>query len=216
MSSLDIFRRNSPSLANRRGMGLGVPAMFNDPLFRRMDRLFQDLTDDLFNARPGLPANPDAQLMQVFQPATDIEETEKEYMVSIDVPGIRKEDISVELQGNVLHVSGERNFERKDDKSQNRYIERSYGRFERAFSLPENVDPEAVQAQFENGVLHLVLPKSETAQRRKISVGEGGGRALDTDVRRDSVTKDVEGGDARAQGAGQSGMRDTQGSKKSA
>lgn len=187
MSALDIFRRNN-AFSPFRNAGV-----FNDPVFRRMDRLFQELSEDVFNAR--MTGSHEAQRMAHFQPATDIEETDKAYMLHIDVPGIKKDDINVELQGNMITVSGERRFERHDEASANRYVERSYGRFERSFSLPENVNPESVEARFENGVLLLTLPKAESAQRRRIEVGGGEARmdALDATAGTDtgSQLKDV-------------------------
>jgi HSP20 family protein len=102
-----------------------------------------------------------------FSPAVDIEESENKFLVTVDLPGMKKEEIKIELSGNSLHISGER---RRETKDEGRYTERSYGKFMRMFSLPAQVDAEKIDAHFENGVLHITLPKAETAKNRAIKI----------------------------------------------
>lgn len=103
-------------------------------------------------------------------PAVDVLESEETLTVTAELPGMRKEDVDITLEDGVLKISGERRFE-KDDKRENyRRIERAYGRFSRAFTLPRNVDRSRVEAQFDNGLLRIVLPKSEDARARKIDI----------------------------------------------
>lgn len=102
-----------------------------------------------------------------FSPAIDFEEKDNQYLVTCDLPGMKKEEIKIELSDNVLNISGERT---RENKAEGRYTERSYGKFMRSITLPAHVSPEKVQAHFENGVLHITLNKSETAQSRAIKI----------------------------------------------
>lgn len=104
-----------------------------------------------------------------FRAACDIDETEKHYLVSFDLPGVKKEDIHIEVKDNHLIVTGERRKEINDAKAQK--FERSYGKFQRAFSLPEKVDAKGVEAHFEDGVLQLAVPKSTESLSHKVEIG---------------------------------------------
>jgi len=103
-------------------------------------------------------------------PACEITEEEKRYAVSVDVPGMREEDITIEVKDNHLYVSGERKYENKSEKNNVLRTERKYGKFSRVFTLPQDVDAGGIEASFENGVLEMSIPKSEKAQARKISI----------------------------------------------
>ncbi len=103
-------------------------------------------------------------------PAVDIRETDEALLVEAELPGIDKKDVNVEVKDGVLTISGERKFE-KDVKEENVHrIERSYGRFVRSFSLPTNVDTDKVEASMKDGVLHVRLPKKESAKPKAIAV----------------------------------------------
>lgn len=105
-----------------------------------------------------------------FTPAVDVHETSDFYLVSVDVPGIAQKDIQVSLANGRLTVTGERKQEeRKEDKMFKRY-ERSYGKFQRSFQLPQDIDENKVQARTENGVLEIMIPKSEVAKPRSIHI----------------------------------------------
>ena len=103
-------------------------------------------------------------------PPVDIQETEEGYRLQAELPGLTKEDIDITLENNVLRLSGERKFERDVKKENFHRVERTYGTFSRAFSLPQQVNAEGVQAGFENGVLTILVPKAEQAKPRKISI----------------------------------------------
>lgn len=102
----------------------------------------------------------------------DVHESDSGYLLSIDIPGVSKDDISVEFNGGVLVVSGTRSSESTSKDLKSHRIERTVGSFQRSFRMPEGVDPENIQANYENGVLYLNLPKMEVAKPRKISIGE--------------------------------------------
>ncbi len=109
---------------------------------------------------------------ETFTPAVDISETDKSYEFEIELPGMKKEDVQIEVNDGVLTVSGEKREEKKEEKKGYRKIERSYGKFERSFSLPSDVDEKNITAKFENGLLNISIPKSPEAKesRRKIEI----------------------------------------------
>jgi len=105
-----------------------------------------------------------------FTPAVDVHETSDYYLISVDVPGIAQKDVHVSLTNGRLTVSGERRFEERKDEKMFKRFERSYGRFERSFQLPHDIDDTKVQASCENGVLEVMIPKSEVAKPRSIHI----------------------------------------------
>lgn len=105
-----------------------------------------------------------------FKPAIDIHEDEDAYSVDVEVPGLKPEDIHVDVEKNILTVRGERRLSREDKKDGYRRVERFYGSFTRSFTLPETVDAEAIEAKTADGVLTLKLPKRPAPGARKISV----------------------------------------------
>jgi HSP20 family protein len=107
-----------------------------------------------------------------FTPACDIQEEEGRFAISLDIPGLKREDISLEIKDNHLYVSGERKWESSTQKENVLRVEKRYGKFSRVFTLPQNVNPDMIEAHFENGVLDIFLPKEEKAQTRKISISE--------------------------------------------
>lgn len=104
-------------------------------------------------------------------PATDIEETATHYDLSFDMPGMKKEDLNVEVNGRTLTVSGKR--ERVVNDSKQHRSEKFFGEYRRSISLPENFKAEEVEASYDNGVLSIRLPKSQLAGAKKIEIGSG-------------------------------------------
>ena len=103
-----------------------------------------------------------------FSPTINTREGEFAYHVEVDLPGIKKEDVDITIEDNILVVSGERKV-KSEVKEENYYkIESSFGQFSRSFSLPEDVDVENIHAESENGVLEIVLPKLENAKIDKV------------------------------------------------
>jgi HSP20 family protein len=105
-------------------------------------------------------------------PRADIADTDKEYLISLELPGLELADVDVRLSGNQLTVSGERK-QKKEDKDKHFYrMETTYGAFERRFELPQNVrsEPESVQATFKNGILEIKVAKREPRPSAKIAV----------------------------------------------
>lgn len=116
-------------------------------------------------------ATPSKSLAREFQAACDLEETDTHYILSFDLPGVRENDLNIELNKNELTVSGERRYEKCD--SERHFTERSYGRFARSFTLPSTIDPEKIEAHFNHGVLTVSLAKVEAAKPKKIEVKAG-------------------------------------------
>lgn len=113
-----------------------------------------------------------------FEARTDVEETESAYIVSVDLPGMRQEDVKVEVNDDVLTISGERKREGRSENGGSRRFERSYGQFQRSFSLPASIDAGKIEAQMEDGVLSIAIPKAEAAKPRTVAIQSGRGGFL--------------------------------------
>ena len=137
-------------------------------LQRDMDRMFDDfLSPSTLSGTPGRE--------MAFSPPCDIEETDTHFLMTFDMPGISKKDVRIELRDNQLLVSGERQEQHRSEKNSRVNTERFHGTFVRSFTLPSNVDPEKVEAHYEDGVLRIAVPKSEAAKPRQISINESKG-----------------------------------------
>ena len=134
----------------------------SSPIFglrREIDRLF----DDTF-ARDG----------NSWTPAVDVKETESDIRVELELPGLKPEDVEITAENGVLTIRGEKKSERKEgEDSRYHVIERTYGAFMRTFQLPQGVDEEQINAQFENGILELHIPKAALPQPRRIQIKGG-------------------------------------------
>ncbi len=117
-----------------------------------------------------LPPSRFAAPLSVPQPAVDITEKPDAFMMTAEIPGMTEQEIEVLLSADTLTIKGEKRQER-EEKGNNQYLsERSYGTFQRAFTLPEAVDREKIAASFSNGVLSVTLPKTLAAAPKKIEV----------------------------------------------
>jgi HSP20 family protein len=109
-----------------------------------------------------------------WTPAMDLLETEDEFVLRADLPGLSESDVNIELEDNVLTLSGERKTEHEEKREGFYRMERAYGAFSRSLTLPKGIDPEAVTAAFQNGVLEVRVPKPEERKPRKITIGTAG------------------------------------------
>jgi HSP20 family protein len=105
-----------------------------------------------------------------WRPMTDIYETKDAYVFKVELPGFRKEDIKVEFANETLTLRGERKQEDETKNENCHRLERSYGMFERSFTIPKNVDPKKIDATLKDGVLALTIPKVEEAKTKAIPV----------------------------------------------
>jgi HSP20 family protein len=110
-----------------------------------------------------------------FVPAVDIYEDSKKVVLKLEVPGIEEKDLDIRVENNTLTVKGERKFEKEEKEENFHRIERRYGTFYRAFTLPSTVDTEHVQANYQSGILKLELSKKLEAQPKQIKVNVGSG-----------------------------------------
>ena len=102
-------------------------------------------------------------------PPMDIAEETDRLLIRLEVPGMDEKDLKVNFEDGLLMISGERQFERKDDRNYHR-IERSYGSFSRSFTLPRNVDTNKISATYKNGILEIEVPKLEEAKPKQIQI----------------------------------------------
>ena len=107
---------------------------------------------------------------RALAPSVDISEDDGHYVVSAELPGTKREDVTVELQGDVLTIRGEKRNEREEKKEKRRFVERSYGTFSRSFTLPADADGERVSASFKDGVLTVTIAKRPEAKPRVVDI----------------------------------------------
>lgn len=135
----------------------------------RMQREIDQLVDSVFRRDTEGDFVTDEDLFpSVWSPAVDVAESDNEYLVKVELPGINKEDVKVTVQDSVLTILGEKKQE-TEPKNYHR-VERSYGSFQRSFTLPTTVKADKVDATFKDGVLTIALPKAEEARPKEIDV----------------------------------------------
>jgi HSP20 family protein len=124
---------------------------------------FSDIMDEFFNDAV-------ATRRDTFVPSIDISETETQFVIDVEVPGVDKKDIELSIENNTLTISGERKFEKKEDNKQYHRVESHYGTFSRTFSLPDNVNTESINASYNNGILSITVDKSEQQMKKQIKI----------------------------------------------
>ena len=134
-----------------------------DLLRREMTRFFDDL----------LPAREagEGQQSAVWTPRADLSETDDAYLIALDLPGVRRDDLEITMEDGTLKIAGERSMERETENGQFHRIERSYGRFFRSFTFGPNADADRIEAHFDDGVLTVRVGKAEERKPRRIEVG---------------------------------------------
>ena len=130
---------------------------------RDMNRLFNTLFEPSTGA-----------VMRRWSPAMDLVETEDNYVLRADLPGVSEGDVKIELDDNVLTISGERKSAHKEAKEGYYRVERAYGSFSRTLKLPEGVDADSISASFDRGVLEVNVPKPEQRKPRRVEIAVGG------------------------------------------
>ena len=133
-----------------------------DWLANRMGRMFDDADSG------------DLSYGSSWVPSVNVEEKDEEIVLTAELPGLGEDDIHLELENNVLTISGEKRGRREEGEAGSRYhlVERSFGSFRRSFTLPRTVDSEAITADFESGLLEVRMPKAAEAKSRRITVGK--------------------------------------------
>ena len=136
-------------------------------IFSEMTRMQEEMNryfDDFFGEhRRGLAEG-------AWLPAVDVSETDNEFVVRAELPGMSHEDIDINVQDNILTLKGEKKQEKREEGENFHRLERSYGSFSRSFTLPTGVKPEDIKASFKDGVLEVAMPKAEEAKPKKITI----------------------------------------------
>ena len=141
-----------------------TPSLMVGDVFEDFDRIVDSLMTPTYANTVG------------FLPTCDISETKEHYLVSFDMPGVKKEDIKIEVKENTLYISGERQKEIKETNGEATLRhERAYGKFERTFELPSSINADKIEAHYDNGVLNIALPKAEAAKGRSVQIQSGDG-----------------------------------------
>jgi len=137
-----------------------------------MDRFFENFgsASSLF---PTLQGARQLWSRGTWSPEVEVSERDRRLLVTADLPGIRKEDIDIELQDGALILRGQRNEEREEQRGDVSYSERSYGSFVRSIALPPEVKSDDIDATFQNGVLQVTLPLPQESRRRRIQISAG-------------------------------------------
>jgi len=135
----------------------------------RMNRLFRDSFGD----------REEALTTSTFAPPVDVYEDEHSVTLKIEVPGIEEKDIDVRVENNTLAVHGERKFEKEEKEENFRRVERQYGSFTRSFTLPNTVDPDSTQANYDKGILKIQLAKKAEAKPKQIKVNVGSQKSIE-------------------------------------
>ena len=143
-----------------------------DSLQGERNRLFSSF----FDAPPKTKGGNGNGTARRWIPSMDLVETQDHFVLKADLPGMSESDVNVELENNVLTISGERKTEQEEQQEGYYRLERATGAFSRSLSLPEGIDAEAVAADFDNGVLTVRIPKPAQVKPRKVKIGVGGAR----------------------------------------
>ncbi|MCI0337479.1 MAG: Hsp20/alpha crystallin family protein [Acidobacteria bacterium] len=161
-----MANKTGASLAPKEGFG-GI--ISRDPFLRdfeqRMRRIFGEGFGRFFE-----PSAEESWSLTAWAPSCDIYETDNEIVVKAELPEVKKENIKVSLENNVLMIYGERKFEEETRKENYHRVERSYGEFMRSFTLPSFVDPNKINAEYKDGVLRVTIAKREEAKPKQVEV----------------------------------------------
>jgi HSP20 family protein len=144
------------------------PARELHTMHNEMNRLFNSLFDS------PTPSSRGRGVARRFIPAMDVVSNDDQFIVRADLPGLSENDVKIEVENDVLTISGQRKSEHEHKGEGSYRVERSFGSFSRSLTLPEGVDAEAIKANFENGVLEVQIPKPEQAKPRKVQISLGG------------------------------------------
>jgi HSP20 family protein len=148
-------------------------------------REFRGLAERVNSAFARTQARRDEEMsLGAWLPPVDIAEDKDRIVLTAELPGFQEDQIQIQMEGGVLTLRGERKFEDEKEGRNFHRVERSYGQFVRSFTLPNNVDRDAIKASFRNGLLEIAMPKREEAKPRQISIsGDAQGKAVDVKTR---------------------------------
>lgn len=164
-------------------------------LHREMNRLFDDTLR-------GMGGGASGQGAMMGMPRLDVHEAGENLEITAELPGVKQEDVDLRLEGDMLTISGEKRQEHEDKKAH--FVERSYGSFSRSVQLPFQPNPDQVQADFDNGVLRIRLPRQGSQERsRRIQIGQAQGQRTIEGSASQSDVASPESGEDQARQSGQ-------------
>lgn len=136
-----------------------------------MEREFGKLFDS-FNNRFGMKSSNENEdfANAVWSPLTDVHEDKDNYSLHLDLPGVKKEDVKITYNNGQIAISGERNYEKTEKNQTYHHVERAFGKYYRAFNLPEKIIEDKIDAEFKDGILNITIPKAEEAKPKLIDV----------------------------------------------
>lgn len=146
------------------------PMMTHSNPFKELEDMERRLSTYLGRPAIRTEAGKEAMTVAEWSPLVDIVEDDKAYLIKAEIPEMKKEDVKISVQENVLSISGERKYEKEEKGEKYHRVERAYGSFLRSFILPEDADGTKVSAEYKDGVLNVHLPKSEKAKPKAIEV----------------------------------------------
>jgi HSP20 family protein len=135
----------------------------NRPDSDLLGRRFSDILDDFFTDAV-------STRQSRFIPSIDVAESDKQFEIEVQIPGMKKEDINVNLENGILTISGERSFKNEKEDKKYHKVETRYGSFTRSLQLPESINPESVKATYNDGILSITVDKSEKKSSKKIKI----------------------------------------------
>ncbi len=170
----------------------GFGSMFG--LRREIDRLFDDMYGGGSRA--------------TWTPSANVRESKDDVVLEMELPGVDPEQVDISIENDMLTVSGEKREERREGEEEGRYflVERSYGSFTRSFSLPPGVDPDQVQASFDNGLLTIRIPRAALPQPRRVQINSGAGGGTTRQVK--GGREETRAGTSRGEGRSKTGSRE--------
>jgi len=133
----------------------------------------------LFNTYFDSPTPANGTALRRWVPAMDLVETDQDFVLRADLPGVDENDVKIELEDRVLTIAGERRAEHEERKEGYYRVERSSGAFTRTLTLPEGVNPDGIKASFDKGVLEVRIPKPEEKKPHRVSIAVGNGSQAD-------------------------------------
>lgn len=161
-----MANKTGTALAPREGYG-GM--LSQDPFFRNFEQRMRRFFGEPFG-RLMEPFGEESMSISTWAPTCDIYETEHEIVIKAELPDVKKEDIEVHIENNVLTLRGERKFEEETKKDNYHRVERSYGEFRRSFALPNFIDPDKINAEYKDGMLRVKIGKREEMKPKQVEV----------------------------------------------
>lgn len=137
--------------------------------FREAEDFFRSLSRPMFGRWPQFSGDL-GEIKLEWSPAVDIKETDGEYLVKAELPGVKREEVKVRLEDNVLTIEGERRHEKEEKGEKTHRVERFYGSFCRSFTLPDNADAANIRAESRDGILNVHIPKLKIEKTKAVQI----------------------------------------------